>query len=163
MNKKFRFILVVAILLQGFATVYGENLYVWTTTAPKQTFGLDNVQKLTFTETDLVVNLKTDSPVSVFLEDLRFFSLKDLSGPATSPEVAPVARSLVYSDAGQIKLTNTQSILSIRLFNLQGQVLQQRFPASQEASLSVSSYPAGVYLLQVTDANGISTKKIIKK
>jgi hypothetical protein len=164
MSKNVKFLLLLGILFYGFPAMYGEDLYVWKMDGSKQTFGLENVQKLTFTEDALVVTTTTSESVSY--EELRLFTLKDLNLGSVGTglaEITATAKLLFNPATGEVTITDTQEISSVGLFNLQGQQLQRYAPASHEATLSVAAYPAGVYLLQIADANGMVTKKIIKK
>jgi hypothetical protein len=57
---------------------------------------------------------------------------------------------------------STKTIFDLKLYNLQGQKLVQLYPKSLEINVPLSVYPAGLYLLQIVDESGITSKKISK-
>jgi hypothetical protein len=164
--QKVSFLLLSGMLLLGVLPMQSQstNLYVYGTDGSKQSFSLDEVRKLTFTATELVINKQSGDPVSVLFTDLRCFSLKDdlYTGIATPKAVAEIS---VYPSlvTDQVTVTNAKTITGFSLYNLQGQQLLQLAPESQEVTVSLASYPAGVYLLRIVDETGITTKKVIKK
>jgi hypothetical protein len=162
MKKKW--ILLLGLFLAIFANVKSDNLYVYGTDGSKQSFVLSEVHKLTLSTDALVVNLKSGNPVSVAYNNLHFFSLRDYD--YTSIRTVSDAETLkVFPNpvADELTLANTEGITSIKVLNLQGRLLLQLTPGGQEVKVSMASYPAGVYLVQIAGENGTSVKKIIKK
>jgi len=117
----------------------GDNMLVKTVGGNMADYALDNVSKITFGDikiTDIVPPL-----------------------PATGLEV------IVYvTPAGEIVVESPAAIQSLTLFNIDGKILRvAKIETQCVASLSASSLPTGIYLLQIKTQQGIITKKIIKK
>ncbi|MDR0835274.1 MAG: T9SS type A sorting domain-containing protein [Tannerella sp.] len=163
MKIKITIFVLTAILLLGAMPMQSQGLFVYQTDAPKQSFPLETLQKLTFTATDLVVNKKDGTTTSFAFDHLKFFSSYDFttSGVISAPKAAEEVDVYVEGDAVIVK--SNQTITGVHVFDLQGRKLLQHYSESREISLSLASYTAGVYLIQVANENGITTKKIIKK
>jgi hypothetical protein len=171
MNKKVMkagLFLLLGMFLAGAMPVQSSDLYVYTVAnGSPQSFSLDVVQKLTFNGSNLVVNKTGGGTESFAFTNLKCFSFRsDLYSQSTDLAPAPETVALsVYPNPAQadIVITGAQTITAVTLCNLQGQQLLERYPASSKATLSLAGYPAGVYLLQVSDETGTVIKKIIKK
>jgi hypothetical protein len=142
------------------------KLYVYGANGSKQSFLLDDVRKLTFSDTELVVNKNTGETSPFLFTNLKCFSLYDDLYPGLGTGIAKTPVSLtevsVYSIKNELVVKSDQTITGINLYNLHGQKLLQLSPAAQEINISLTSYPVGIYILQVIDKNGITVKKIIK-
>jgi hypothetical protein len=163
MKMKKTIFVLTAILLLGAMPMQSQSLYVYRTDAPKQSFPLETLLKLSFTATDLVVNKQDGTTTSFAFDHLRFFSLKDFGNTGLAPEPKVVAEVIAYAENNDIVVKSAQRITAVNVFDLQGRKLLQLRPESQELYVPLASYPAGVYLIQVVDGNGTVTKKIIKK
>jgi hypothetical protein len=160
--KKNIFLLTALLLLGAMPVQSQSNLYVYKTDGSKETVSLDDLQKLTFTGTDLVINQVSGTPGSVAFSDLKFFSLKNFTTTGIA-EVSKHEESVnVWSNNGIVTAKSAQPITGVTVFDLQGRKLLQLHPGSQEINLPLAAYPAGVYLVQVANETGITTKKIIK-
>ncbi|MDR0864930.1 MAG: T9SS type A sorting domain-containing protein [Candidatus Symbiothrix sp.] len=161
--KKLFFLLTAVFLLGVLPMRSNDNLYVYKTDGSKQTFPVETVQKLTFSDiTNLVIN-KTDGTTTSFnFSDLKFISLKDYGGTGIIPVSQPATEVSVWSDNGNVWVKSARTIIAVNIFDLQGRKVAQLHPQSQEINVSLANYPAGVYLVQITDETSITTKKIIK-
>jgi hypothetical protein len=161
--KKVSFILLLGMLLMGTLPMKSQsNLYVYMTDNSKETVALADLQKITFTETDLVINRVSGDPSSVAFSTLKFFSLKEFETTGIV-NVKLEGGVNVWSNDGIVTVKNTQTIQSINIIDLQGKTVVQLQPKSQEINISLVFYPAGIYFVQVADEDSITTKKIIKK
>jgi hypothetical protein len=162
--QKTRIFLLLSMLLTGAMPVKSQSLYVYTTsnTTPEQSFLLNDVQELTFSGASLTVNKKSGAPET--FATLKFFSLKnfDPAGIALKPETAVAISVYPNPTVADLIVKNTKIITGLGLYNLQGQKLLQLYPKSLETTISLASYPAGLYILQVADESGMTAKKIIK-
>jgi hypothetical protein len=52
---------------------------------------------------------------------------------------------------------------SISIFDMRGQMFESRTISGNSAEFDISQYPAGVYILNITTSNQVTTKKLIKK
>jgi hypothetical protein len=161
--KKTGIFLLLGMLLVGATPVQSSDLYVYKTDGSKSNYSLDIVQKLTFTATDLVVNKTDGTTVPVSFTDLKLFSLKDFNFTGIVAPETKVAISVFFNSArADVTVKSTTTITGLSVYNLQGQKLLQLHPESLEATVPLVAYPAGLYVLQVTDESGITVKKIIK-
>jgi hypothetical protein len=161
-SRKARFLLLLGILLMGAMPMKSGNLYVFGTNGSKQSFSLNDVRKLTFTATDLVVNKKDGTTTPIAFTTLRYFGLLDNLG--TGIAVITEAAVSVYPNpvVADVTITSDKAITNLSLYNLQGQQLLKLAPASLEVNVPFSSYPSGIYILQITDESGSTIRKIIK-
>jgi hypothetical protein len=168
MKRKFKktgFILLICVLMTGGVYAQCGILYVYENDGFKQEFAVNEVQKLTFTELALVINKTDETTVSVDFANLRFFNLTEGNIPSGISSVSAQSEATAYFDAsGNLVIKNTVPVNLITLFNLQGQKLQRTASSNTvEITLPATHYPAGIYVLQIADKNGIATKKLIKK
>jgi hypothetical protein len=226
-DRKARFFLLLGVLLLGVTPMKSGNLYVYGTDGSKQTFSLDEVRKLTFSDTEMVINKKAGGTASILFTDLQFFTLRNITAPSTGKLfvyetdgtkqsfLLETVRKLTFSETAmqvnkkngetasilfadlrcfsfydnlyqsgtgtdalsvvtaavnvypnpvvnEVHFKNAENILGVSMYDMRGRKLLQLDSESSEISLSLGSYPAGIYLLQIVDKNGISIKKIIK-
>jgi hypothetical protein len=165
--KKAGIFLLLGMLFIGVMPMKSQNLYVYTTssTTPERSFALNGVRKVTFKNAgaDLVVTPYEGEAQTVAA--FKFFGLKNFFQTGVAPKPAVEVAISVYPNpaVADIIVKSAKTITSLGLYNLQGQKLLQLYPESLETSVSVASYPAGLYILQVVDESGITIKKIIKK
>lgn len=160
--KRKIFFLVSGLLLAMAANVKGSDLYVYGTGT--DSYPLSSVKKLTFTSNSLTID-KTDGAVTVLFDDLKFFSMKNFSTLTSRVQTKEKAKVSLYPNpvVDELSVANLQHVSAVTLLDLQGRKLQQLTPAGGEMKMSLSSYPSGVYLLQIAGENSISVEKIIKK
>jgi hypothetical protein len=154
--------LLLSLFVSGAVLAQTNNLYVFNTDGTKQTFLLSEIQELTFTNAELIINKTVGDPVPVAFTVLNYFSLKDDGGVSIPTVVKATETVSVFSLDNVAVVKSTQTITRISVFNLQGKQLIRLYPASEEVNVSLASYPSGIYLIQVANENGITTKKIIK-
>ena len=146
-----------------------SNLFVYKTNE-KLTVPIDDLQKLTFSETALAVNKTNGEATPVNFADLYCISFTDnlytyATPPATgiSALEAAGAVSIWYdNDNGSVRVKSAQAITDVSIFDLQGRKLVQLKPQSQEVNIPLAAHPTGIYLVRVADENGAITKKIVK-
>jgi hypothetical protein len=79
-------------------------------------------------------------------------------------ELSDIAVSITYRVADeQVLIESAQPLSSVRLYSLQGTLLQSLAPQSLSCTLSLSAYPAGIYIVQASSGQIINTQKIIKQ
>ncbi len=84
-------------------------------------------------------------------------------GPATEIEQVSEAGVRVYQDGEVLTVESSAMVESIRIYNVQGQLLCYVVPASQSVSLSIADVPVGVLCIQLTTSERTETYKIIKQ
>lgn len=165
--RKAGFLILLGILLIEAMPVKSSNLYVYMANNSVQDaiYPLNALQRLTFSETKMIglsVNGRTEFQIDY--SALRFFSLKGLNTAiASNPGSSATITINPNPTLTNVIVTSINVITNISLYDMQGQQLLQFHPESTEANISLLSYPVGVYLLQITNESGITTKKLIKK
>jgi hypothetical protein len=163
--RKARIFLLTGTLLIGAVSMQSQNLYVYGNDGSKQTITVDNLGKLTFTATELVVHTKTGVLPPVLFTDLRLFSLHDFNfgdtGIASTIESAEAVR--VYPNpAADFVTVSGQNISGVTLYNMQGQKLWQINAKSSRINVPLTAFSAGIYFLHIASEKGTSIHKIIK-
>jgi len=84
-----------------------------------------------------------------------------ITGVSVKPDITSNALS-VYPNpvSDQLVIKSDKQILNVRLINSNGSELMHITPNTSIAQLNVSQMPKGMYLLHITTADGISTRKI---
>ncbi len=82
--------------------------------------------------------------------------------------IAPTNKALVYptfiEDVVNIKLTASQESAVIDIINISGQVVASKNIINNETNtMNLESIPSGLYIMKITDLEGITTQKIVKK
>lgn len=76
----------------------------------------------------------------------------------SAPAVVPAK---LYQDASELVVTNIAAAANIRLFNLQGTMLQEQSVVGRVATLGLSELASGVYILNIEQAEGGQSFKIV--
>ena len=137
-----------------------DYLYVYAPNGAVQTFALNDLQKMTFTEQAVNLHLTNSSTSSLFYDNVSVITFEAKETSAI-PEI--VSDLKVYRNGeGAVVINSTEEINAVYLYNMQGALLQQLAPATTSANLPLSALPAGLYLVRVTDKNNkTTTHKII--
>jgi hypothetical protein len=161
MTKKIHASLILYTLCMMSITAQAQassHLFVHGTNGTVTSFNLDNLQKITFTADNIVVQPVADS-ASPFaynaVQKLTFesfgTSIKDLAKPASD--------RIYYNPSSEsIHLTSDALIGNLAVYNLQGVMLKRINVQSTQAEISLSGLPAGIYIVKTAT----SVKKIVK-
>jgi hypothetical protein len=142
------------------ATTAQETLYIYAPGNTVQSFELDNIRKITFTEQNIQVHPTSGNVASLLFDNVETITFE----PKGMTFIAPIMDFGVelYFYDGCANIKSSAEITTLTLYNMQGNLLQRTSPQSLSASLPLQRYPAGVYIIQVVNTQGISTHKIIK-
>ena len=61
-----------------------------------------------------------------------------------------------------ITINSLTPVSSIQLFDMSGKMLQSLTPHDDNVTISLSSYPQGIYIIKVASSEAIITQKIVK-
>jgi hypothetical protein len=162
MIKTASFLFLICFFSGNFYAQNSRELRVYDNTGTLQTFSLNEVQKITFSGTEMVINKNDGNALPILFSDLYYFNVS--SNVTAIPEIKTSGSTVYFSDeSGEVKARSLSKITELSLFNIQGRKLQQILPNSPEANLYLSSYPKGIYIVRVADGSGVTVKKIIKK
>ena len=62
----------------------------------------------------------------------------------------------------QLQLSYSTPIQQVDIFNAEGELIFSETPDNEEASLQISQFPAGIYIVKITAEEQIITRKFIK-
>ena len=159
-RKLFLFGLLLAAAVQLQAQV-SDCLSVYTLDGAKS-FALDKIQKITFSDGDVNIVPATGDAARIALDDVlkMAFEQKDF---IDVPEVEIDYGVKVYSDGNSLIIESATEISVVNLFDMQGRLLQSIAPGSLTATLDFSTPSVGVYVVLVTNGQGTSARKVVKR
>jgi hypothetical protein len=170
-TQKQRWLLPFCLFVMGTAAQTSaqsaDHLYVYSPNEPSQSFALDDICKITFTEQDIQVIPIIGSVASIFFDNIEklTFTPQDDDGTFISSSVIPSSSGVkVYLDPANhnVVVESPVEITTVSIFNLQGLLIKTVAPQSVSASISLPACPSGVYIVRTNNAQGTSVKKIIK-
>ena len=153
-------LLLVAAAVQLQAQV-SDCLSVYTLGGTRS-FALDKIQKITFADGDVNIASTTGDAVQIALDDVlkMAFEQKDF---IDVPEVEIDYGIKVYSAGNSLVVESATEISVVTLFDMQGRQLQSLAPGSLTATLDFSTSSAGVYVVLVSNGQGTSAHKVVKR
>ncbi len=140
-----------------------DSLYVHMSDGAMESFKLDNIRKITFASEYMQLYLTNGGALGAYYGDIAklTFALPQTSGTNTSFRETVKVYWEALSDNIVVKSPST--VATINLFDMQGVLLQRLQPRSTEALLSLSTYPVGIYILQLSNEQAVTTHKILKR
>ena len=164
--KKFKAKHVVMMLLSfipfmgALATDY-MNVYL-TSQGSFQSIAIDEIDKITFPSED-EVNITISGIITpMAIENIEVITFGDTDITAIEMAVAEVADVEIIYYNGEVRITSPELINQVQLYNMQGVLMQYQTPNTEIATLDVSNYPSGIYVVAVQSNGEIVTEKILK-
>ena len=164
--KKFKTKHVVMMLLSfipfmgALATDY-MNVYL-TSQGSFQSIAIDEIDKITFPSED-EVNITISGIITpMAIENIEVITFGDTDITAIEMAVAEVADVEIIYYNGEVRITSPELINQVQLYNMQGVLMQYQTPNTEIATLDVSNYPSGIYVVAVQSNGEIVTEKILK-
>ena len=153
-------ILLAAVAVQLQAQV-SDCLSVYTLSGT-QSFALDKIQKITFSDGDMNIAPITGDAARIALDNVlkMAFEQKDF---IDVPQVEVDYGVKVYSDGNSLIVESTTEISTVSLFDMQGRLLQSLASGSLSATLDFTASSAGVYVVLVSNGQGTSAHKVVKR
>jgi hypothetical protein len=154
MNKRSIFF-CCAVSLWSLTAAAQSNDYLWVnkTDGSAQSFALDNLQKITFTDDDIVV-----TPLDAAAQTFAFAAVQTLTFEDSPTEIqlpsATSQTSLIYfhSQSKEVVIESTKTIGNVAIYDLVGRTVGAlRATPLQTATINVSHLPAGVYIVKTAD------------
>ncbi|MBP3354004.1 MAG: T9SS type A sorting domain-containing protein [Bacteroidales bacterium] len=145
--------------LSAHATDY-MNVYL-TSQGSFQSISIDEIDKITFPSEE-EVNITISGMVTpMAIENIEVITFGETDITAIEEAVAEVADiDIIYSN-GEVRITSPELINYVQLYNMQGVLMQTLISGEQEATLNVSNYPNGIYVVAVQSKGETVTNKII--
>ena len=153
-------LLLAAVAVQLQAQV-SDCLSVYTLSGTKS-FALDKIQKITFSDSDVNIVSTMGNAAQISLDDVlkMAFEQKDF---IDVPQVEVDYGVKVYSDGNSLIVESATEISAVSLFDMQGRLLQSLAPGSLSATLDFTASSAGVYVVLVSNKQGTSAHKVVKR
>ena len=147
--------------LSAHATDY-MNVFL-TSQGSFQSINIDEIDKITFPSED-EVNITVSGVVTpMAINDIEVITFGDTNITAIEEiEEERVEVEIIYiASSGEVRITSPEVINQVQLYNMQGVLMQYQTPNTEVATLDVSNYPSGIYIVAVQSNGEIETKKII--
>ena len=151
------FIPLISIEAQEYMNVYltSQNSF--------QSINIDEIDKITFpSEDELNITISgVATPMAIDNIEVITFGDTDITAiEETEAELEEI--DIIYSRAsGEVRITSPDQINQVQLYNIQGVLIKSLAPGVETATLEVSNYPNGIYIVAVQSKGEIETKKII--
>ncbi len=148
------------VCLSAHATDY-MNVYL-TSQGSFQSIAIDEIEKITFPSED-EANISISGIITpMAIDNIEVITFGDTDITSIEEAVAEVADiEIIYSN-GEVRITSPEQINQVQLYNIQGVLIKSLAPGVETATLDVSNYPTGIYIVTVQSKGEIVTKKIIK-
>ena len=152
------FIPFVGIQAQEYMNVYltSQNAF--------RSISIDEIDKITFPSEDEVSITLLGIATPMAIEDIEVITFGDTDITAIEESDAEVEGiEITYlRGKGEIKVTSSEAIALVQLYNMQGVLMQTQTPQTEIAILDVSGYSQGIYIVAVQSGDRTETKKLIK-
>lgn len=163
-------ILILFVFVAGQISLQAQTIYVVKTSDTQESFSLENIQKLSFSEGNLNIQ-KFDNSTNIYaLNELRYLNFEDLisgfedtSLPFTETQFVsypnPVSDILNIDLSGFENKSGTLSVLT-----LEGKVIyMQKTMGDNLVKIDLRDLAKGIYLCRYSTEKEIKTVKIIKQ
>ena len=160
--KHFLLVMLIFIPLMGVQAQEYMNVYL-TSQASFQSISIDEIDKITFPSEDEVSVTISGIAIPMAVENIEVITFGDTDITAIEESEADVEGiEITYlRGRGEIKVSSPETIALVQLYNMQGVMMQTQTPQTETATLDVSGYPQGVYIIAVQSGDRTETKKII--
>ena len=147
--------------LSAHATDY-MNVFL-TSQGSFQSINIDEIDKITFPSEDEVNITMSGVVMPMAIENIEVITFGDTDITAIEEiEEERVEVEIIYiASSGEVRITSPEVINQVQLYNMQGVLKQSLTPRVETATLDVSNYPTGIYIVAVQSKGEIETKKII--
>lgn len=145
-----------------------QTMYIRPITGTQSSYNTDNVQKLTFSNGNLLVTSTTGAVESHPLAGNRYINFTDLT-LSTSNTTAMQNGFYVYPNPAShmLHVSNSnpnKSIELVQVISLDGKLLMQVKPMeSSNTQLDISALPQGMYLCKISSDNQQQIIKFLKQ
>jgi hypothetical protein len=162
--KKF---VIIAIALMS-CSLSAQTMYVRPLVGTQSSYNTDNVQKLTFSNGNMLVTSTLGAVESNSLVGNRYINFTDLTLSTFNPAEVQSGFYVYPNPSSELLyVTNihpNKSIELVQVVSLEGKLLLGQKPAStSNVELNIVALPQGIYLCNITSGNQLQTIKFIKQ
>ena len=129
-----------------------------------QSINIDEIDLITFSSDDeVVIKISgVETPMAIDNIELITFGNADITAIEESDADIKDIEMVYISTVGEVRITSPEVITKVQIYNIQGVLMQNQLPGVETATLNVSSYPNGIYIVAVQSNGKIEAKKFIK-
>ena len=155
---------IVALLILGTTELQAQTMYVRQSNGAETTHTLNDIQKMTFLNGNLIIQNNNNSTNQFAINGLRHLVFTNLSTNIDYPTNQLFTYPNPVTDVLYIDLSNEEGKGILNILTLEGKILQtQRIIGNNLITISLSNYPKGMYLCQYLNSTTIKTVKIVKQ
>ena len=136
------------------------NVYL-TSQGSFQSINIDEIDKITFPSEDEVNIVISGVATPMAIDNIEVITFGNTNITAIEDNQAETSEIEIIYYADEVRITSPEAINQVQLYNMQGVLVQTQTPQTEIATLDVSSYPNGIYVVAVQSNGKTESKKII--
>lgn len=138
------------------------NVYL-TSQGSFESINIDEIEKITFPSEDEVNIVISGVATPMAIDNIEIITFGNTYITAIEESETEVAEiEITYlRGSGEVRITSPEVINLVQFYNMQGVLVQTQSPNTQIATLDVSNYANGIYIVAVQSNGKVVTKKII--
>ena len=159
-TKHILMMLLVFIPFIGIKATDYMNVYL-TSQGTFQSINIDEIDKITFPSED-EVNITISGVVTpMAIDNIEVITFGNTDITAIEDNQAETSEIEIIYYAGEVRVTSPEAINLVQLYNMQGVLVQTQTPQTEIATLDVSNYANGIYIVAVQSGEQTVTKKTL--
>ncbi len=158
--KHFLLVMLTFISLMGIQAQEYMNVYL-TSQGSFQSISIDEIDKITFPSEDEVIVTISGIATPMAIENIEVITFGDTDITAIEESEAETSEIEITYYAGEVRISSPEAIKQVQLYNMQGVLMQTQTPNTQIATLDVSNYANGIYIVAIQSSGKTETKKFI--
>ena len=139
------------------------NVYL-TSQGSFQSINIEGIDKITFpSEEEVSITISgVVTPMAIDNIEVITFGNTDITAIEESKAEVSEIEITYIKGSGEVRITSPEAITQVQIYNMQGVLMQTQATNTQIATLEVSNYANGIYIVAVQSNGKTETKKIIK-
>lgn len=127
-------------------------------------YRLDGIDKITFSEDAMNLHLKNvEVPKIHSFSDFSLITFCSDYFVGVEENFSREGLNVCYNSVDcSVTVNSPTAVSGIQLFDMSGKMLQSLSPQYENVTISLSSYPQGIYIIRVANSESIITQKIVK-
>ena len=165
MNKTLH-VIAMSLVAISVAGAVPKSMVVHTTYGEKA-YSIGNIRKIAFDKTaDGSMKIYPKDGSSALTYSYAYFvkgTFSDQSGIDELNLTEDIV-DVVYNSAMQtVRIASSESVSSVQIYDLRGSLALVENPACDNVEVPVASLQSGLYIVKVSTATGVVTRKIVKR
>ena len=159
-------VIVMSLVAISVAGAVPKSMVVHTTYGEKA-YSIGNIRKIAFDKTaDGSMKIYPKDGSSALTYSYAYFvkgTFSDQSGIDELNLTEDIV-DVVYNSAMQtVRIASSESVSSVQIYDLRGSLALVENPACDNVEVPVASLQSGLYIVKVSTATGVVTRKIVKR